>query len=53
MNQHWIAYDYRRRGRLRTHRSVFGLRNEEVDGDGLKGTPDDEDDIRLPANPFQ
>ena len=43
----------KRLSRGRTHRSVFGLGNEEVDGYGLKGTPNYEDDIRLPANPFE
>ena len=36
-----------------THSPIVGLWNEKVDRYGLKRTPHDETDIRLPANPVK
>ena len=39
-----------KRSQTNTYRTVFGLGNKDIDGNGLECTPQDEADICLPSN---
>ena len=41
------------KAKAKTYSSVLGFWDEEVDGDGLEGTPDDEADVCLPSDLLQ
>ena len=46
----FLFLEYERQLEGITYRSFFGFRKEKVHDDELNGTPDDEDDIGMPAD---